>query len=102
VILHWLRWCPGSGKEIKLGRDKLIGLDDHSILSLQLRSSLMSLNIFSLAQLKIETDAFPLPDRWLHSSDLALGRPSALELDTFTAALKCSGLSLTEAHDTLT
>jgi hypothetical protein len=62
----------------------------------------MSLNILSLAHLKIETGAFPLPDRWLHSSDLALSGPSALELDTFTAALKCSGLSLTDARDTLT
>jgi hypothetical protein len=34
VILHWLRWSPGSGKDINLGRDKLIGLDDLSILSL--------------------------------------------------------------------
>jgi hypothetical protein len=45
VILHWLRWCPGSGTEVKLGRDKLIGLDDLSLLSLQLRSKLLSLNI---------------------------------------------------------
>jgi hypothetical protein len=85
-----------------LGRDKIIGLDDLSILSLQLRSILMSLNISSLAHLKLETVAFPLPDRWLHSSDLALGGPSALELDTFTAAVKCTGLSLTEGRDTLT
>jgi ribonuclease HI len=62
----------------------------------------MSLNIFSLAQLKKEIGVFPLPDLWLHSSDLALGGPSAMELDTFTAALKCTGLSLTDAWDTLT
>jgi hypothetical protein len=89
-------------KEIKIGRDKLIGLDDQSILSLQLRSHLISLNLFSLAQLKKETRAFPLPDHWLHSSELALRGPIALELDSFTAALKCSGLSLSDARYALT
>jgi hypothetical protein len=62
----------------------------------------LSLNIHYLAQLKVETSALFLPDRWLHSSDLALGGPLALELDFFTAALKSSGLSLTNASDTLT
>jgi hypothetical protein len=102
VILHWLRWSPGSGKDIQLGRDKLIGLDELSILSLQLRSLLLTHNITTLAQLKKENRVFPLPDHWLHSSDLALGGPAASELDTFTAALKCSGLSLTAERDTLT
>jgi len=80
VILHWLRWSPGSGKDIILGRDKLLGLDELSILSLQLRSLLRSRNISSLAQLKKENGAFPLPDHWWHSSDLDLGGPTSLEL----------------------
>jgi hypothetical protein len=33
VILHWLRWLPGSGCEILIGRDKILGLDNRSILS---------------------------------------------------------------------
>jgi hypothetical protein len=65
----------GIGKEIKLGRDKLIGLDDCSILSLQLRSLLLSHNISSLAQLKKGNCASHLPDYWLHSSDLASADP---------------------------
>jgi hypothetical protein len=33
VILHWLRWKPGSGKEISLGKDLILGLEDSSLLS---------------------------------------------------------------------
>jgi hypothetical protein len=62
VILHWLRWKPGSGSEIKLGRDKILGLDDHSILSLSLRSQLGSLSYCFLAQMKVATHTIPLPD----------------------------------------
>jgi ribonuclease HI len=101
VILHWLRWRPGSGAEIKIGRDKIIGLDDHSILSLPLRSQLFSFNYCSLAQMKVATRAFPLPDHWLHSNDLSLIGPLALEWDSYTAALKRAGISLTDARDSL-
>jgi hypothetical protein len=64
VILHWLRWKPGSGSEIKLGRDKILGMEDHSILSPSLRSQLGSLNFWCLAQMKVATRALPLPDLW--------------------------------------
>jgi hypothetical protein len=101
VILHWLRWWPGLGSEIKLGRDKLLGLDDRSILSLPLRSHLGSLNFFSLAQMKVETRVSPLLDRWLHSRDFPLIGSMAREWDSFLAALKQAGISLTEARDAL-
>jgi ribonuclease HI len=101
VILHWLRWWPGSGSEIKLGRDKLLGLDDRSILSLPLRSQLGSFNFFSLAQMKVETRVSPFPDRWLHSRDFPLFGSMAREWDSFSAALKQAGISLTEARDAL-
>jgi hypothetical protein len=52
VILHWLRWKPGSGTEISLGRDKILGLDNLSILSPQLRSLLSSQSFFFLAQMR--------------------------------------------------
>jgi hypothetical protein len=39
VILHWLRWRPGSGTLISIGRDKIIGLEDRSLLSEPLQST---------------------------------------------------------------
>jgi hypothetical protein len=40
VVLHWLRWKPGTGTEILLGKDKILGLENLSILSPALRSFL--------------------------------------------------------------
>jgi hypothetical protein len=33
VILHWLRWKPGTGSKILIGRDMILGLGDQSILT---------------------------------------------------------------------
>jgi hypothetical protein len=33
VIFHWLRWKPGSGSNIHIGRDMILGMGDQSLLS---------------------------------------------------------------------
>jgi hypothetical protein len=71
VILHWLRWKPGSGTEIKIGRDKIIGLEDSSLLPPALCSKLCSLNLLNLAQVRIPTGTPSLPDNWMGSSELS-------------------------------
>lgn len=101
VILHWLRWKPGSGAEIALGRDKILGLDHLSILSPQLRSLLSSQNFFFLAQMKGTANAPHLPDHWLHSSTLQLQGSMALEWEAYTTALKSVGISLRNSRDIL-
>jgi hypothetical protein len=101
VILHWLRWKPGNGKEISLGRDKILGLENRSILSPQLRNRLSSQNFLFLAQLKVTAGAPLLPDRWIHSSLLQLQDPLALEWDAFTLALQSAGISLSNDRDSL-
>jgi hypothetical protein len=65
VILHWLRWLPGSGSEIFVGRDKIIGVEDCSILSSSLISKLVSTNRSNLAQVGRPSDSHYLPDSWL-------------------------------------
>lgn len=49
VILHWLRWKPGTGTQIRVGRDMILGLGDSSILSPSLCARLGSLNYSTLA-----------------------------------------------------
>jgi hypothetical protein len=73
VILHWLRWRPGSGSDISLGRDKILGLENRSILPSSLRSHLESCNIVSLAQARVASIVTPLPDMWYNSDQLNLG-----------------------------
>ena len=51
--------------------------------------------------MKVVTCAIPLPDLWFHSSDLHLIDSIAMEWDSFTAELKCVGISLTDARDSL-
>jgi ribonuclease HI len=101
VILHWLRWKPGSGKEILIGRDMILGLGDLSLLSPPLRSRLSSLNFSYLAQISGSTDALPLPDSWLGSDDLFLEGPIATEWNHYISALKSAGVSLSNQPDSL-
>jgi hypothetical protein len=56
VILHWIRWLPGNGNSISLGRDLISGLENLSLLSDTLRSHLSSFHITSLAQARVSDD----------------------------------------------
>ena len=88
VILHWLRWRPGSGIDISLGRDKILGLENRSILPPSLISHLEYYNIVSLAQVRVESFVTPLPDNWYNSGQLNLGGEDASAWDDFTQALR--------------
>jgi hypothetical protein len=95
------RWKPGTGTDIRLGRDQIVGLDEKSLLHTDLCLKLGSLNIFNLAQVRTATDNPSWPDNWLRSSDLNLDGRWALEWNRFSSALKSAGISLTEEPDSL-
>jgi hypothetical protein len=59
VILHWLQWRPGSGCDILIGNDMIVGMEDWSILFETLRSHLNSLNILWLDRVR-DTTRLPL------------------------------------------
>jgi ribonuclease HI len=101
IILHWLRWKPGTGKKIKIGRDMIVGLEDRSLLHPVLCSKLTSQNILYLAQINLPTGSSTLPDQWMGSSELSLIGQRALEWNQFTLELKLAGLSLSQEPDTI-
>jgi hypothetical protein len=101
VILHWLRWKPGVGSEILLGRDRILGLGDRSLLSPLLVSMLHSKNITSLAQVRAPTGVIHFPNNWMGSGDLSLSGQIAIEWEFFTTALRSAGVSLTDGPDVL-
>jgi hypothetical protein len=101
VILHWLRWKPGSGTEIRLGRDQIVGLDEKSLPHTDLCLKLSSLNLFSLAQVRSATDNPTWSDNWLRRSELNLDGRWALEWNRYSSALKSAGISLTIVPDSL-
>jgi ribonuclease HI len=101
VVLHWLRWKPGSGIDIQIGRDKILGLENISILSPSLRTQLSLLNLHTLAQAFLPSLSPLLSGAWIHSSDLSLQGQLATEWDVYTTALKSAGVSLSNAPDSL-
>jgi ribonuclease HI len=101
VILHWLRWRPGTGSDISLGRDKILGLENRSLLPSSLRSQLASCNIVCLAQARVASNVTPLPDIWLNSGQLNLGGDAASDWDAFTQALRSAGISLSTTSDSI-
>lgn len=64
-------------------------------------TEIISLNLFSLAQVRSATDNPTWPDNWLRSSELNLDGRWALEWNRFSTALKSAGISLTTAPDSL-
>jgi len=99
VILH--RLSSGSGSEILVGRDKIIGVEDSSLLSPSLISKLDSSNRSNLAQVGRPSDSHYLPDSWLSATELALSGREAVEWDCYTSALKTTGISLNDNPDAL-
>jgi hypothetical protein len=101
VILHWLRWKPGSCTEIKIGRDKIIGMEGRSILSHALCSKLASSNFLHLAQVGIPC-GFPfLPAKWKGSTELSLSGGEAIEWCSYIEALNSAGISILAEPDVL-
>jgi hypothetical protein len=101
LILHWLSWNPGSGQLITLGKDRILGMDTHSILSLILVSALNQRNIITLAQARGHSDNQHLYNYWLSSRDLGLSGDMAIEWDLYRRALIDSGVLLQDKEDVL-
>jgi hypothetical protein len=55
VINHWLSWCPGAGYQIVVGRDRILGMGDRSILSDELLNVLKENNITHIGPSFINT-----------------------------------------------
>jgi hypothetical protein len=92
---------PGSDTGIFLGRDKIIGMEDSSILSPTLISKLVSSNLIHLAQVGSPSGSPYLPDFWLGGTELSLSGQEVVEWTRFTSALKNAGISLIEEPDSL-
>jgi hypothetical protein len=101
VILHWLRWKPGTGIDIRLGSDMILGLGDRSILSPPLKTRLADVDYLSLAQVNVPSDLLPIPDSWLDSGHLGLEGSIATEWSSYTTTLKRAGIYLTDKQDLL-
>jgi hypothetical protein len=72
VLLHWLPVEGRTGNSILIGVDKIVGLEECSILSEPLRLQLSLNHILVLAQARETMGVSPFPDRWRTSFSLGL------------------------------
>jgi hypothetical protein len=67
VLNHWISWNPGTGQLIAIGRDKILGMGDASLLSSELVEALNLKQIHSLAQASSHRDPATLAEVWKSS-----------------------------------
>jgi hypothetical protein len=53
VIIQWISWNPGDGHLIAIGKDKILGIDDLSLLNSELISFLNTKQVHTLSQAAI-------------------------------------------------
>jgi hypothetical protein len=100
-LTRGLCWQSGSGHSITLGRDRILGLGDATILPPQLIAQLHSKNIWYLYQARDRSISASLPDRWISNDTLELSAELAPLWNTFCSALALVGIHLNELDDQL-
>jgi hypothetical protein len=101
LITHWLCWHPGSGQQVAIGTDRIMGLEDISFLSPELISSLKQKNISFLSQAWNIEGRSGLSPTWYSHFDLDLSGPMENEWDRFIKVLTNSGVSIGDDRDNL-
>jgi hypothetical protein len=101
IILQWISWNPGNGYLIEVGRDCILGLGRHALLSSSLLAHLHRKSLYFLHQFKSPSSGGLLGDHWLSGADLQLDSDLISEWDGYTQLLKDAGIRLQERPDTL-
>jgi hypothetical protein len=101
IILQWISWNPSNGYLIEVGRDSLLGLGRHAMLSPPLLVHLHSKSLFFLHQFSSSSSGGQLGEHWLSGMDLQLESVLKVEWDGFIQFLSYAGIRLQERLDTL-
>jgi hypothetical protein len=94
VVLHWLRWCPGSGLSVSLGRDRILGMANRSILLESILSDLQGKHLAVLAHVVDRSREHTFPESWLCSDSLGLSGVHAVEWQGYCTTLRGTGIKL--------
>jgi ribonuclease HI len=101
IILHWISWNPGNGQLIEVGRDCILGLGRHALLSAPLLAHLHRKNIFFLHQIISPSNGGLLGDHWLSGEELQLDFDLYSEWIGYTQSLMEAGIRLQDRPDVL-
>jgi hypothetical protein len=98
-IHSFLGWNPGSGHSILLGKDQIVGMEQHSFLSPQLIHFLNSKNIYYLFHVSvIHRVGYPL-NKWISSLHLDLLATLATKWNRYCHHLASTGIQLHTSED---
>jgi hypothetical protein len=89
------------GHLISIGRDRILGLGDRSLLSVDLTTHLKQKKIIVLAQVKNHMEHFSLTKNCLCSDDLGLAGEMAAEWDLYHWALIGVGATIRDSENKL-
>jgi hypothetical protein len=92
IILNWISWIPGAGHDILIGKDKVLGLGERSLLPTDLISHINSRGIFTLAQARTTTNPVTTTTIWMTNNDLDLSGAQAISWTDYTGNLNVVGI----------
>jgi hypothetical protein len=101
IITRWISWKPGNGTSILIGLDKIMGIDNSSLLSLELRGVLKACNITFLYQASAQASLGFIANQWKTNKELELTGNLAVEWLSYCKALILSGIQLQPIDDLL-
>lgn len=94
IILHWITWCPGTGNQIKIGCDRILGMGIRSILSTELLTTLNSKHVTFLSQASKAQEHYNSTERWRSSDELGLMDAQATKWSNYIKYLCGEGITL--------
>jgi hypothetical protein len=87
LITHWISWKPGNGSSILIGLDKIFGIGNSSLLSIELQLSPKERKLWHLYQDKYQSSLGFITNQWKSSEELDLLGNLATERHSFCKPL---------------
>jgi hypothetical protein len=72
LLLHWIVWSPGDGKSIVIGKDRILGMGDATLLSYELIYVINRKGLFFLFQAQTRSQVGRITQNWISSVELEL------------------------------
>jgi hypothetical protein len=101
LLTHWHSWLPGSGEQIYIGKDYILGMRESSLLSQDLRDHLNKKKIKFLVNAKRPQEISGHTGNWLCSGSLDLNGILAEEWNNYTKGLSAAGVILGKSTNKL-
>jgi hypothetical protein len=100
-LLHWQVWLPGSGNQVHVGRDLILGIGEKALLSQPLIDHLSRKEIKLLVNVRNPFMSNMFSDPWISNVFLGLSGSLVEEWSLFTNSLSTAGIYLGEDIDKL-